>query len=302
MSSRGEVESCRRALLGRYITWQFSVRVSGVFRIKYLLSQRPFQTLLLTILSTWLVGSICLHVLEFPFEPNFAPWLFSSFDLLTGIGWSSVAARTIGGRVVGLTISVVGILSIAVLTATLCTSSELDGTEVWLIRRLSDLHKSRAEKAAATKLISASFRSWRAAKNRSQFKALSMPAAAARAAAAYRRAHLDQIAATRQFRATKLHTGSGSNVANVKTIHGDIRTLRIQQIQLQNVLQKHEHNFEKLEGMLGKIMEKVGADNGPPGRVATAAAKPAGAQIMLPGPGGSTGVSPRELPKLSPRV
>ena len=58
-----------------------------MFRLKYLFTRRPMQTLLYTTLLWWFAGAFMLHVFEYQFTPSFATWLVTSFDYLVGLGY-----------------------------------------------------------------------------------------------------------------------------------------------------------------------------------------------------------------------
>jgi len=135
------------------VAWQYNVEVSSLFRFKFLFNRHPILILSMIFLVSWTGGTIVLHALEYIFEPSFAKWWFTAFDVMSGIGWSIVTPVTILGRAVAVVLATLGVLCIALLTATLCSTSELNATEAWLIRAMEHRHRAMMLIQHATSLI-----------------------------------------------------------------------------------------------------------------------------------------------------
>jgi len=79
--------------------------------------------------------------------------LFVSWELMSGLGWGDVSIRSLAGRLVCVYLSAVGIVCVAMLTATFYSLSELGATEGTLIKAIERRSLGRAERDAAVRLI-----------------------------------------------------------------------------------------------------------------------------------------------------
>ena len=76
-----------------------------------------------------------LHVFEYhtsglDVEQGLAEFLFVGWDVVSGLGWGAVMPRTHLGHVASIILSASGIVSVALLTATFVSNSELDASEL----------------------------------------------------------------------------------------------------------------------------------------------------------------------------
>lgn len=203
-----------------YIAWQYNVHASPTFRIKYLFTRRPLQMVGIIFVSVWACGALTLHALEFPHEESLIVWVFATFDVMSGLGWSGPLPATYIGRVTGVLISLFGILCIAVLTAALCSSSELDATEAWLIGQIEHRAHSQRRMQIATTMVQKAFRM------HLRFGGSTAPAGRE---AEWRRARRAVVRDVMRFRAARINAERDardeSRFMNVKTLHGEIRGL-----------------------------------------------------------------------------
>lgn len=206
-----------------YIAWQYNVAVTPMFRIKYLFTQKPLPIVAFAFFSSWVAGTFIMHSLEYLFEPSLWMWFFATFDLMVGTGWSSAISRTVVSRGVSILVSLLGVLSIAILTATLCSSSELDATEVWLIRAMQRRALATQKTKHALKLIE---------KASTMLRLRSAKSGGDQGGGD--RGHADRVRMTtlraqftrqaRLFKRTRLQTGA-FEVTNIKTLEGKVATL-----------------------------------------------------------------------------
>ena len=63
-------------------------------------------------------------------EQGLAEFLFVGWDVVSGLGWGAVMPRTHLGHVASIILSASGIVSVALLTATFVSNSELDASEL----------------------------------------------------------------------------------------------------------------------------------------------------------------------------
>jgi len=243
-----------------YIAWQYNVEVTPMFRVKYLYTQYPFPLVALVFLSSWLSGTFGMHILEYAFEPSLATWLFASFDIMTGTGWSVALARTLLGRLLSVLCALLGILCIAVLTATLCGASELDATEVWLIRSIQQRQANLAKSRYAIDMIEKAFLIKRAIRRREE----GGDSATHRATIRRHRAALTQ--SLRLFKRARLSTDNGMQVANVKTLYGLMCTLQADQRTMQATLAQLATKVDELaapsQASRAEEAADAGADSG----------------------------------------
>jgi len=129
-----------------------------MFRVKYMFTRHPSSTLLWSTLLSWLCGTFTLHVFEFTFTPSFATWLVTSFDFLVGLGYGPLMPDTAVGRLCACYLTVVGVLSAAMITAMFAGSFELDPSELWLISQIERAHHSVCVKDIAARLLQHTFR------------------------------------------------------------------------------------------------------------------------------------------------
>jgi uncharacterized membrane protein (DUF485 family) len=208
-----------------YLAWQYNVQVSPLFRIKYLFTQKPFTMVTATISSSWAAGAFIVYAVEHAFTPSFTLWFFTAGDLLSGMGWGSALPYTFIGRVVSIILETAGLLSVAVLTATFCSSSELDATEVWLISTIERQHSSTATIRHSTRFIQRAFRSLK------------------------KRGSYDRktIAAGRDFKRYRLNQ-TATQVSNIKVLHGEVLNLQTQQKEL-------VESAKRTEALLQRVLE-----------------------------------------------
>ena len=169
-------------------------------------------------LSAWLTGSIALHALEFAFDDSFTLWLFTSFDLMTGLGYTTSMPRTVLGRMCVVFLVLIGILCIAVITATLCGSSELDATEVWLIGTLLRRKMLSIKHDHSVRMIQRCAKLYHAKVRRRQNNTLQN-----RMAVRTSRIALNTL--IQEFKATRYNSIAGVQVTNIKTLDGLVRNL-----------------------------------------------------------------------------
>jgi len=79
--------------------------------------------------------------------------LFISWELMSGLGWGDVIVRSLIGRIVCVFLSAIGIVCIALLTATFYSLSELGATEGSLIKAIERRVLGTAEREAAVLLM-----------------------------------------------------------------------------------------------------------------------------------------------------
>ena len=135
-------------------------------------------------------------------EQGLAEFLFVGWDVVSGLGWGAVMPRTHLGHVASIILSASGIVSVALLTATFVSNSELDASELGdgpalppgttlrlhlttstspppphllhlrsgLISNLEKRRLIRKQKVLAVKLVQARFRHWRAVRKRQRTK------------------------------------------------------------------------------------------------------------------------------------
>jgi len=201
-----------------------------------------------------------MHILEYAFEPSLATWLFASFDIMTGTGWSVALARTLLGRLLSVLCALLGILCIAVLTATLCGASELDATEVWLIRSIQQRQANLAKSRYAIDMIEKAFLIKRAIRRREE----GGDSATHRATIRRHRAALTQ--SLRLFKRARLSTDNGMQVANVKTLYGLMCTLQADQRTMQATLAQLATKVDELaapsQASRAEEAADAGADSG----------------------------------------
>ena len=144
-----------------------------------------------TLLSSWAAGAVCLHALEFERERSFITWLFTAYDLMAGVGYS-VTPVTVPGRAISVYLSSVGIVCIAVLTATLCSSSELDASEAWLI---SSIQRRAAQHTATVHGVTFVQKNWRLRKTLEQHQGVASFSSRRAVARARTRVHDEMVRA-----------------------------------------------------------------------------------------------------------
>jgi hypothetical protein len=236
-----------------YVAWQYNVDVTYAFAAKFLFTKHPLTVVLATVTTSWVCGAIgvhcampspcsgpcilaslplhpptpiaipppaALHSLEYAQEPRLLAWAFTTFDVISGSG--SASPFSVLGRCCTLGLSVVGILAIAVVTATLCSDTELDPSEAWLISCIERRAARYATSSRAVRLVQRQYRLHRA--NNTMRHAPSLlhrtVAAAARKAVATE---------ARQFKKARLGYELGSNtgdVANMKTLNEYVRGMQ----------------------------------------------------------------------------
>ncbi|KAL1503542.1 hypothetical protein AB1Y20_012021 [Prymnesium parvum] len=141
-----------------FLAWKYNVEVSPMFRLKYLFTRRPMPFLLWSTMLSWLSFAFILHVFEFRFTPSFGTWTVTSFDYLVGLGYGPMIPDTLVGRLCAGSLTVVGVIAAAMLTAMFADSSELDQSELWLITTIERFHHDRQVKDLACKLLQNAFR------------------------------------------------------------------------------------------------------------------------------------------------
>jgi len=205
-----------------YIAWQYNVQVTPMFRIKYLFTQLPWTMIALVAVTALLSGTFGMHVLEYAFEPRLDAWFFATYDVMVGLGWSVTIAATGLGRCISVTCSLLGILCLAVLTATLCGASELDATEVWLIASMQQRQALIVRNQQAIGIITTALRVYQAAARKR--RAAPAEARVAELEIRYHRAAMRMQ--TRQFKTARLNSNGAMNVTNIKTLDGLMRTMQ----------------------------------------------------------------------------
>ena len=138
-----------------FLAWKFNVDVSPMFRLKYLFTRRPMQTLLWSTTLSWFSLAFTLHVFEHQFTPSFGTWFITSFDYLVGLGYGPLMPDTLVGRLAACSLTMVGVLAAAMITAMFADSFELDQSELWLITQIEKQHQDKQLKDAASQLVRA---------------------------------------------------------------------------------------------------------------------------------------------------
>ena len=108
-----------------FLGWKYRVDVSPMFRLKWLFTRRPTSTLVWSTTLSWLMGTFVLHVFEYQFTPSFLTWLVTSFDVLVGLDYGPLMPDTMVGRLAACYLTVVGVLSSAMITAMFAGSFEV---------------------------------------------------------------------------------------------------------------------------------------------------------------------------------
>jgi len=159
-------------------------------------------------------------MLEYTFETSLSVWCFWSFDVLTGVGWTSHTPQTVVSRLFASILSLLGILCTALLTATLCGASELDATEVWLIGSMQRRQAVQKKMEYAVRMIQSSYVLKRVVERRN----------AEGDSIGARLAVLRQTSAIqnniRHFKRARLNSEPGMQVTNIKTLDGLVRSLQ----------------------------------------------------------------------------
>ena len=109
------------------------------------------------ILTTWMCGAFSLHCIEPQYDSLWTA-VYDSWILMLDAPPNT--PLTIIGGVIVMVMSLVGALSMAVVTASLTTAAELAPEEAWLVRKIETQAELKKRERLALHLMQACVRVW----------------------------------------------------------------------------------------------------------------------------------------------
>lgn len=143
------------------LEWVHNVHVTPFFRVKYLFVKHPIWIICTIWACDWVFGAYAMHAFEHSFAPGFGYMLSDTYDVITNLGGNVHRQNTVPGRMVGMLMTVIGLVAMALLTATFCANAELDPTEAELIKKLESQRARVQRKLLATEFLRQHVRIWR---------------------------------------------------------------------------------------------------------------------------------------------
>jgi hypothetical protein len=232
------------------LSYRHGVEVHYSFQVKYFMHKAPVSLIAGALIVCTLSCAYLLHVLEYfacyprdedvepllsPYglkqasQSHFALYIYTAWDVVSGLGWGGVQVHSVGGHVVSIFLSIVGLVAVAYLTATFCSFSELDAAETMMLRSLDKRALIKVQRVLAARLIQHSIRKWRIRFQRRKkgdgFEGAMEASGISSSSAAQAKNRLQLSLARRRFHRLHLVLGryQEAKVANMKVLSEDVR-------------------------------------------------------------------------------